>query len=87
MKHAAASREQLEIDDRDRLIRWLSNTFKYHDPTTGDVTFNDPTFPFFGIDGTALYESQMNFITWQVVVRGKTLEEATDALFAILEAK
>jgi hypothetical protein len=48
------------IVDRDKLILWLSKT--YND--------NDPTFPFYGLDGELLQENVTLYRTWCLVVRG-----------------
>jgi hypothetical protein len=95
MKHAAPSDEEIAHDatyetmsawvaDRNRLIKWLARTFQYEDPKTGEIVFNDPIFPFYGLDGEHLYESQMNFLTWQIVIHDMSPEDAASKLLEIL---
>jgi hypothetical protein len=45
---------------------------------------NDPIFPFYGLDGEHLYESQMNFLTWQIVIHDMSPEDAASKLLEIL---
>ena len=85
MKHAAPSDEEIAHDatyetmsawvaDRNALILWLSKT--YND--------NDPTFPFYGLDGELLEENLRLYRTWLVVVRGMSELDAKTKIEEIL---
>ena len=65
------------IDDRNQLILWLSKT--YND--------NDPTFPFFGLDGERLEESIRNYRTWCIVVRGMEADKVDEWIENLLDSK
>ena len=85
MKHALPSDEEIAHDatyqtmskwvaDRNALILWLSKT--YND--------NDPTFPFYGLDGELLEENLRLYRTWLVVVRGVSELDAKAKIEEIL---